>query len=202
VGNKIPKTTGIFDDVDHPKSRWVTHWAERIEPLVDHIIQVSRSAAFRAISKNYMLFFEYFKIGCMYLDNFFIIWKVWSGAMLFTISCTVTSITAFSVTKKLKKSWAELKQHYSVYSNPPTTQYWSHNHHISQSKPWCSAPKQLWNFKYLLDLVSVTCIPFIYILCIQDKSKSTYSYNSILKPQPPYIPVWTMMYSTKAVMKL
>jgi hypothetical protein len=73
VGNKIPKTTGIFDDVDHPKSRWVTYWAERIGPLVDHIIQVSHSAAFRAIQKNYMLFFEYFKIGCMYLDNFLII---------------------------------------------------------------------------------------------------------------------------------
>jgi hypothetical protein len=71
VGNKIPKTTGIFDDVDHPKSRWVTYWAERIGPLVDHIIQVSRSAAFGAIQKNHMLFFEYFKIGCMYLDIFF-----------------------------------------------------------------------------------------------------------------------------------
>ena len=27
--------------------------------------------AFEAIQKNHMLFFEYFKIGCMYLDNFF-----------------------------------------------------------------------------------------------------------------------------------
>jgi len=35
VGNKIPKTTGISDDVDHPKSRWVTYWAERFGPLVD-----------------------------------------------------------------------------------------------------------------------------------------------------------------------
>jgi hypothetical protein len=59
-----------------------------------------------------MLFFEYFKIGCMYLNNFIYIWKVWSGAMLVTISHTVTSITAFSVTKKLKKSWAEVRQHY------------------------------------------------------------------------------------------
>jgi hypothetical protein len=73
VGNKIPKTTGIFDDVDHPKSQWVTYWAKRIGPLVDHIIQVSRSVAFEAIPKNYMLFFEYFKIGCMYLDKFFLI---------------------------------------------------------------------------------------------------------------------------------
>ena len=72
MGNKIPKTTGIFDDVDHPKSRWVTYWAERIGPLVDHINQFSRCAAFRAIQKNHMLFFEYFKIGCMYLDNFFL----------------------------------------------------------------------------------------------------------------------------------
>ena len=67
--NKIPKTTGIFDDVDHPKSRRVTYWAERIGLLVDHIIQVSHSAAFGAIQKNHMLFFEYFKIGCMYLDK-------------------------------------------------------------------------------------------------------------------------------------
>jgi hypothetical protein len=73
VGNKIPKTTGIFDDVDHLKSRWVTYWAERIGLLVDHIIRVSRSAAFGAIQKNHMLFFEYFKIGCMDLDNFFLI---------------------------------------------------------------------------------------------------------------------------------
>jgi len=56
-----------------PKSRWVTYWAERIGLLVDHIIQVSRSAAFGAIQKNHMLFFEYFKIGCMDLDNFFLI---------------------------------------------------------------------------------------------------------------------------------
>jgi hypothetical protein len=63
-----------------------------------------------AIQKNHMLFFEYFKIGCMYLDNFFKIWKVWSGAMLATISRTVTSITAFAVTKshKTAKKKAEL----------------------------------------------------------------------------------------------
>jgi hypothetical protein len=73
VGNKIPKTSGIFDDVDHPKSRGVTYWAERIGPLVDHINQVSRCAAFGAIQKNHMLFFDYFKIGCMYLDIFFLI---------------------------------------------------------------------------------------------------------------------------------
>jgi hypothetical protein len=70
MGNKIPKTTRIFDDVDHPKIQWVTYWAERIGPLVDHIIQVSHSATFGAIQKNHMLFFEYFKIGCMYLNNF------------------------------------------------------------------------------------------------------------------------------------
>src|ERR1700691_6523172 len=67
----MPKTTGTFDDVDCPNSRWVTYWAERIGPLVDHIIHVSRRAVFGAIQKNHMLFFEYFKIGCMYLDNFF-----------------------------------------------------------------------------------------------------------------------------------
>jgi len=71
VGNKIPKTTGIFDDVDHPKNQRVTYWVERIGPLVDHISQVSCCVAFGAIQKNCMLFFEYFKIGCMYLDNFF-----------------------------------------------------------------------------------------------------------------------------------
>ena len=69
--NKIPKTTEIFDDVDHPKSRGVTYWVERIGPLVDHIIQVSCCAAFGTIQKNHMLFFEYFKIGCMYFVNFF-----------------------------------------------------------------------------------------------------------------------------------
>jgi hypothetical protein len=73
VGNKIPKTTGIFDDVDHLKSRGGTYWAERIGPLVDHINQFSHCVAFGAIQKNYMLFFQYFKIGCMYLDNFFLI---------------------------------------------------------------------------------------------------------------------------------
>ena len=71
MGNKIPKTTEIFDDVDHPKSRGVTYWAERIGPLVDHINQVSHSAALGAIPKNHMLFFAYFKIGCMNLDKFF-----------------------------------------------------------------------------------------------------------------------------------
>jgi hypothetical protein len=71
VGNKIPKTTGIFDDVDHHKSWRVTHWAERIGLLVNHISQVSRCMAFQAIQKNDMLFFEYLNIGCMYLDNVF-----------------------------------------------------------------------------------------------------------------------------------
>ena len=52
MGNKIHKITGIFDDVDHPKSRWVTYWAKRIGPLVDHIIQVSRCAALGAIQKT------------------------------------------------------------------------------------------------------------------------------------------------------
>ena len=63
----MPKTTIIFDDVDHPKSRGVTYWAERIGPLVDHIIQFSCCAAFGAIQKNHMLLFEYFrflKLGC------------------------------------------------------------------------------------------------------------------------------------------
>ena len=72
MGNKIPKTTEIFDDVDHPKIGGVTYWAERIGSLVDHISQFSCCGAFGAIQKNHMLFFEYFKIGCMYLDNFFI----------------------------------------------------------------------------------------------------------------------------------
>ena len=39
-------------NVDYPQSCGVTYWDERIGPLVDHIS------------------FEYFKIGCMYLDNF------------------------------------------------------------------------------------------------------------------------------------
>ena len=117
MGNKILKTTGIFDDIDYLKSWGVTCWAERIGSLVDHIIQFSCCTAFRAIQKNHMLFFEYFKIGCMYLDNFFFIWKVWSGAMLVTIFRTVKSITAFSVTKKPQKSrkkaelsWGNTKQ--------------------------------------------------------------------------------------------
>ncbi len=116
MGNKIPKTTGIFDDVDHPKNRGVTYWAERNGPLVDHISQVSRCVVFGAGQKNCMLFFEYFKIGCMYLNNFFLIWKVWSGAMLVTIFHTIKSITAFSVTKKPKKSWAESWQHYLYWT--------------------------------------------------------------------------------------
>jgi hypothetical protein len=64
--NKMPKTTGIFDDIDHPKSQGVTYWAKRIWP---HISQVSRCVAFGAIQKNHI---EYFKIGCMYLNNFFL----------------------------------------------------------------------------------------------------------------------------------
>ena len=68
VGNKIPKTSGIFDDIDHPQSQWVTYWAERIGPLVDLISQFSCCVPFGAIQKNHMLFFEYFKIGCMYLE--------------------------------------------------------------------------------------------------------------------------------------
>jgi hypothetical protein len=52
MGNKIPKTTGIFDDIDHPKSQEFTYWAERIEPLVDHISQVSCCVAFGAIQKK------------------------------------------------------------------------------------------------------------------------------------------------------
>ena len=88
VGNKIPKTTRIFNDVDHPKSQGVMYWAKRIG----------------AIQKNHMLFLEYFKIGCMYLNSFLKIWKVWSGAMLVTIFHTITSITPFYVIKKPKKS--------------------------------------------------------------------------------------------------
>jgi len=74
MGNKIPKTTGIFYDVDHPKRWRVTYWAKKIGPPVDHvhISQGSCCVAFGAIQKNHMLFFEYFKIGCMHLDNFFI----------------------------------------------------------------------------------------------------------------------------------
>jgi hypothetical protein len=52
VGKKIPKTTKIFDDVDHPKSQGVTYWAKRIGPLVDHISQVSCCVAFEAIQKK------------------------------------------------------------------------------------------------------------------------------------------------------
>ena len=52
MGNKIPKTTGIFDNVDHSKSWGVTYWAERIGPLVDHISQVSCCMAFGAIQKK------------------------------------------------------------------------------------------------------------------------------------------------------
>ena len=58
MGSKIPKTTGIFDDVDHHQSRGVTYWAERIGPLVDHISQFSCCVAFGAIQKNHMLFQE------------------------------------------------------------------------------------------------------------------------------------------------
>jgi hypothetical protein len=72
MGNKILRTTRIFDDVNDSKSQGVTYWAERIGPLVDHISQVNCYAAFGAIQKSHMLFFEYFKIGYMYLDNFFI----------------------------------------------------------------------------------------------------------------------------------
>jgi hypothetical protein len=49
MGDKIPKTAGIFYDVDHPRSRGVTYWAEMIGPLVDHINQVSCCVAFGAI---------------------------------------------------------------------------------------------------------------------------------------------------------
>ena len=110
----MPKSTRIFDDIDHPKGWGVTYWAKRIGPLVDHIIQFSCCVAFGAIQKNHMLFFEYFKIGCMYLDKKIFIWKVWSVAMLVTIFRTVTSIATFSITTKLPKksqkkkpSWAE-----------------------------------------------------------------------------------------------
>ena len=73
MGNKISKTTGIFYDIDQPQSQGVTYWAERIGPLVDHISQFSCCVAFGAIQKNHMLFCEYFKIGCMYLDKLFLI---------------------------------------------------------------------------------------------------------------------------------
>ena len=68
MGSKIPKTTEIFDDINHSKNWGVTYWAERV---IDHMIQVSCCVVFGAILKNHMLFFEYFKIDCMYLDNFF-----------------------------------------------------------------------------------------------------------------------------------
>ena len=52
-----------------------------------------------------------------------IIWKVWSGGMWVTISCIVISITAFSATKKLKKSQkkAELScgNRIILFRNPP-----------------------------------------------------------------------------------
>ena len=98
MGNKIPKTTGIFYDVDHPKSQGVTYWAERIGPLVDHISQVSCCVVFGAIQKNHMLFFEYFKIGCMYLDTFFNLKGMKWGYVIYHFSFII-SITAFSVTK-------------------------------------------------------------------------------------------------------
>jgi hypothetical protein len=49
-------------------------------------------------------FFEYLKIGCMYLDNFLFIWKVWSGAMFVTISYFGIMITAFSIIIKPMKN--------------------------------------------------------------------------------------------------
>jgi len=70
MGNKISKTTEIFDQIYHLKNRGVTYWAERIGPLVDHIIDFGH---FGTIQENHLWFFEYLKIGCMYLDNFLFI---------------------------------------------------------------------------------------------------------------------------------
>ena len=52
MGNKILKTTGIFDDVDHLKILEVTYWAERIGPLVGHISQFSCCMALEPFKKT------------------------------------------------------------------------------------------------------------------------------------------------------
>ena len=121
MGSKIPKTTGIFCGVDHPKSRGVTHWAERIGLLVDHINQFSCCAAFGAIQKNHMLFFEYFKIGCMYLDNFIFYLKgmKWGYVGYHLPHCYINHriLCNEKAAKKPKKSRAELRQHYSCFKD-------------------------------------------------------------------------------------
>ena len=38
MGNKILKTTEIFDKIEHLKTREVTYWAKSSGPLVNHII--------------------------------------------------------------------------------------------------------------------------------------------------------------------
>jgi len=52
MGNKITKTSEIFDDIDHSKSWGIAYWAGRIGPLIDDISQISCCAAFGAIQKT------------------------------------------------------------------------------------------------------------------------------------------------------
>jgi hypothetical protein len=70
VGNKIYKTTEILDKIYHLKNQGVTYWAERTGLLIDHIIDFN---CFGTNQKDHLLFFEYLKIGCMYLDKFLFI---------------------------------------------------------------------------------------------------------------------------------
>ena len=108
MGSKIPKTTGIFDDIDHPKSQRVTYWTKRIGRLVDHISQVSCCMAFGAIQKNHLLFFEYFKTGCMYLDIFFYLKGMRWGYVSYHFShCYINYHILCNKKAEKKPSWAE-----------------------------------------------------------------------------------------------
>jgi hypothetical protein len=68
--------------------------------------------AFGAIQKNHMLFFEYFKIGCMYLDNFFYLKGMKWGYVNYHFPHHYINYCILC-NEKAEKSQAELRQHYS-----------------------------------------------------------------------------------------
>jgi len=104
MGNKIHKTTRNIWWRRSPqkpggyllgRKDWATSWSHKPGKLLH---------SFWSHSKKPHVILWIFQDWLHVFGYFFFIWKVWSGAMLFTIFHTVTSIPTFSTTKNPGKS--------------------------------------------------------------------------------------------------
>ena len=104
MGNKIRKTTGIFDDVDHSKSRWVTYWAERIGPLVDHINQFSCCVAFGAFKKTTCYSLNISRLAaCIWIIFFNLKGMKWGYVSYHFLHCYINYCILYNKKAKTKK---------------------------------------------------------------------------------------------------